>query len=92
MASFIYGLCRGFFEQHGYWPNVLLINASHLQALGNDLGSLENAHQLRRRLGLEVLVRKHALHPRVIWMQRGCAQPVERALAPSKQRPSDPSR
>ena len=47
MLSLIYGLCRGFYERQDYWPNVLLINASHRKALPNDLGSIDNVHQLR---------------------------------------------
>lgn len=69
MLSFIYRLCKDFSDQHGYWPNVLLISTGHLQALGDELGLLEDSDQLRGRLGLEVLVRKNAVHPSVIWMQ-----------------------
>ena len=38
----------------------------------------------RKRLGLEVQLRKYALHPQGLsGCKAGCAQPVERALASS---------
>ncbi|KAA3620575.1 MAG: hypothetical protein DWQ08_15235 [Proteobacteria bacterium] len=68
MLSFIYRLCRDFENEMGYPPNVLLINAAHLEKLRDSLGGEADFNVIRNRLGLEILQREDAVHPSVNWL------------------------
>ncbi len=67
MLSFIYRLCREFEREMGYAPNVLFINAAHLQRLQESFAGESDLSVIRQRLGLEVLLRADAVHPSVNW-------------------------
>jgi len=72
MLSFIYRLCRDFEQEMGYAPNVLYINAAHLQRLRESFANESDLAVIRQRLGLEVLLRADAVHPRVNWQLSAC--------------------
>lgn len=74
MLSFIYRLCRDFEHQNGYRPNVLLINPEHCARLREDFGELDDYIKMRRLLGLEILMRKDAVHPRVGWLSTAASK------------------
>jgi hypothetical protein len=74
MLSFIYRLCREFEQENGYRPNVLLINPDHYSRLRDDFGDLDDVIKMRRLLGLEILMRKDAVHPRVGWLSSAASK------------------
>lgn len=68
MLSFVYRLCREFEDHMGYRPNVLMINARHLAKLRESLDGEQDLDGIRRRLGLQLLLRQDAIHPSVKWL------------------------
>ncbi len=68
MLSYIYRLCREFENAMGYPPNVLFINADHLERFRPGCDSEQDFSTLRARLGLEILLRQDAVHPSVNWL------------------------
>ncbi len=68
MLSYIYRLCRDFELEMGYPPNTLIINRDHLEHLRGSFGAGEDFASIRERLGLEMLLRQDAVHPRVNWL------------------------
>lgn len=68
MLSFIYRLCREFEKDMGYRPNVLFINQRHMEHLCSSFAEEIDASEIRRRLGLEIVLRQDALHPSVNWL------------------------
>lgn len=68
MLSFIYRLCQEFERDMGYAPNVLFINAAHLDRLRDSLAGETDLDVIRHYLGLEILLRADAVHPSVNWL------------------------
>ena len=68
MLSYIYRLCREFELEMGYPPNTLTINRDHLEHLRGSFGPGEDFATIRARLGMEILLRQDAVHPRVNWL------------------------
>lgn len=67
MLSYIYRQIRDFENQHGILPNLLYVNAEHLEHLKESVEegfTLENIAEL---LQLEVIINTEVLHPRVAW-------------------------
>ena len=68
MLSYIYRLFREFELHMGYAPNVLFINHEHMEHLKSSFETQSNLDDIRDRLGLEILLRRGALHPSVNWV------------------------
>ena len=68
MLSYIYRLSREFEQHMGYFPNVLFINQQHMEHLKNSFDSQANLDEIRSQLGLEILLRRDAIHPSVNWL------------------------
>lgn len=68
MLSYICRIATDFESEHGFRPNVLYINASHLRRMRDELAD-SSINSTRRLLGMEVLVTSHAVHPHVGWTQ-----------------------
>ena len=64
MLSFFYQLGNEFRIQHGYWPNVLFINAIHHQRLFGEIKDQHHPQASYQILELKVIGRQ-LLHPRV---------------------------
>jgi hypothetical protein len=72
MLSFLYRLCHEFEREMGYAPNVLLINPAHLERLRDSFADEPDLDVIRARLGLQILLRSDAVHPRVNWLVSAC--------------------
>jgi hypothetical protein len=76
MLSFLYRLVRAFREEHGYRPNVVVMNAAHYRLLQDSLPELANPADLAQFLGMDIVLSEEAIHPHVAWMP-----PTQRAAA-----------
>jgi hypothetical protein len=68
MLSFLYRLARAYREEHGYRPNVVVMNAAHYRLLQDNLPELANPADLARFLGMDVILSEESVHPHVAWM------------------------
>ena len=67
MLSFIYRLVKQFDASHGYPPNLLEISPEHFSLLKQSLPLLTRRNDMRRFLGMRIIVCRDAIHPRVAW-------------------------
>ena len=76
MLSFLYRLMRAFRREHGYRPNVVVMNAAHYRLLQENLAAVHDHAELGRLLGMEIMLSEECVHPHVGWML-----PAQRASA-----------
>ena len=76
MLSFLYRLMRAFRREHGYGPNVVVMNAAHYRLLQENLAGVHDHAGLGRLLGMEIILSEDCVHPHVGWML-----PAQRANA-----------
>jgi len=76
MLSHLYRLTDAFRRTHGFCPNLLYLNPRHYQWLRASLAGLRNESEVRRFLGMDVLIVSEIEHPGVAyWTEaRGAAQ------------------
>lgn len=67
MLSFIYQLVRSFELSHGFPPNLLYLNRTHLAALREQMDDIQDLDLLAERLGMDIVISNEALHPHVAW-------------------------
>ena len=67
MLSFIYRLVKQFESKHGYPPNLLEISPIHFAQLRHSLPMLSQRAEMRRFLGMRIIVSRDAVHPHVAW-------------------------
>jgi len=65
MLSFLYRLIRAFVEEHGYRPNVVLMNRQHYRQLQENLPEMRDYGPF---LGLEIILSEDCVHPHVAWL------------------------
>ncbi len=68
MLSFLYRLMRSFREEHGYRPNVVIMNSGHFRLLQENLAELHEYPEISRLLGMEIMLSEDSVHPHVGWM------------------------
>jgi len=68
MLSFLYRLMRSFREEHGYRPNVVVMNSRHYRLLQGNLAELEGYPEISHLLGMEIMLSEECVHPHVGWM------------------------
>lgn len=68
MLSFLYRLVRTFQREHGYQPNVVVMNATHYRLLQANLPEIGEHDELGRLLGMEIMLSADCVHPHVAWM------------------------
>jgi hypothetical protein len=68
MLSFLYRLMRSFRQEHGYRPNVVVMNAAHYRLLQENLAAVRDHTELDRLLGMEIILSEDCIHPHVGWM------------------------
>ena len=76
MLSFIYRVYRDFEREHDHAPNVLYINPQHLERLCGEFANPRDLNTIRNLLGMEILVRRDAVHPHVGWVQSASRKAV----------------
>ena len=60
MLSFLYRLVRAFRQEHGYSPNVVIMNAQHYQRLLENVPEMQNYGSVSRFLMMEVILARRA--------------------------------
>jgi len=68
MLSFLYRLMRTFRREHGYPPNVVFMSARHYGLLQENLAAMSDYPQIRRLLGMEIILSEDCIHPHVGWL------------------------
>jgi hypothetical protein len=68
MLSFLYRLVRAFHREHGYSPNVVVMNAQHYQRLLEDVPEMQDYGSVSRFLMMEIILSEESMHPHVGWM------------------------
>jgi hypothetical protein len=68
MLSFLYRLVRAFRQEHGYSPNVVIMNARHYQSLLENVPEMRDYGSVSRFLMMEVILSEESVHPHVGWM------------------------
>ncbi len=68
MLSFLYRLVRAFRQEHGYNPNVVVMNAQHYQRLLENVPEMRNYGSVSRFLMMDVILNEESMHPHVAWM------------------------
>ena len=69
MLGFIYRLMVGFEQEHGYLPNTLYMNKSHVEHLTAAFDEQTTLGQIMDMLAMEMILDQEAMHPRVSWTQ-----------------------
>lgn len=67
MLSFIYQLVNQYECSHGYPPNLLYINPTHLQQLQHSFASEFDLVDIMNMFKLEFVVDTETIHPHVAW-------------------------
>lgn len=70
MLSHLYRLTDAFRRTHGFCPNLLYLNRRHYQWLRASLAGMKNEDEVRRFLGMDVLIVSEIEHPDVAWTAR----------------------
>jgi uncharacterized protein (DUF1697 family) len=68
MLSFLYRLVRAFRQEHGYSPNVVVMNAQHYQRLLENVPEMPDYGSVSHFLMMEVILSEESMHPHVSWM------------------------
>jgi hypothetical protein len=68
MLSFLYRLVRAFHQEHGYRPNVVVMNTEHYQRLLENVPEMLNYGSVSRFLMMEIILSEESVHPHVGWL------------------------
>lgn len=71
MLSFLYRLIRAFRQEHGYSPNVVVMNAQHYQRLLENVPEMTEYGSVSRFLMMDIILSEGSVHPHVGWMAQG---------------------
>ena len=67
MLSFLYRLVRAFRQEHGYSPNVVVMNAQHYQRLRENVPEMLDYGSVSHFLMMEIILSEESVHPHVGW-------------------------
>lgn len=70
MLSHLFRLTDAFRRTHGFCPNLLYLNRRHYQWLRDSLAGLNSDAEVRRILGMDILIVSEIEHPDVAWTAR----------------------
>jgi len=70
MLSFLYRLVRAFRQEHGYNPNVVVMNAQHYQRLLENIPEMTEYGSISRFLMMDIILSEDSVHPHVGWMMQ----------------------
>lgn len=76
MLSFLYRLVRAFHREHGYRPNVVIMNHAHYRQLADSLAGISQYSGMTRLLGMEVILSEDCIHPHVAWRTVAARRPL----------------
>ena len=68
MLSFLYRLVRSFHREHGYSPNVVVMNANHYRRLLENVPEIQEYGSVSRFLMMEIILSEDSIHPHVGWL------------------------
>lgn len=75
MLSHLYRLTDAFRRTHGFCPNLLYLNRRHYQWLRASLAGMKGEDEVRRFLGMDVLIVSEIEHPDVAYRDVGRSRP-----------------
>ena len=69
MLSFIYQIANEFEHEHGFSPNLLYMNYTHLECLKQEIYDPEDFEAMVQLLGMEIVISSQAPLPTVTWSE-----------------------
>lgn len=69
MLDYLYRLVAGFEREHGIHPNLLYINAHHIEHLTASFNQKYTLSQIMNMLEMELVIDNYTTHPHVCWSQ-----------------------
>lgn len=69
MLSFIYQIANEFEQEHGFSPNLLYVNYTHLECLKQEILDPEDLESMVQLLGMEIVLHQQAALPVVTWSE-----------------------
>ena len=76
MLSRIYSVAKDFENEHGFSPNILYMNYTHLECLKQQLEDPNDFNSILVFLGMELILEQNAADPSVSWSRRPWTQAV----------------
>jgi len=68
MLSFLYRLVRALRQEHGYSPDVVVMNAQHYRRLLENVPEMLDYGSVSRFLMMEIILSEESVHPHVGWL------------------------
>jgi hypothetical protein len=69
MLSFIYHIANEFEQEHGFSPNLICMNYTHLECLKQEILDPDDLESIVQLLGMEIVVHQQASLPTVTWSE-----------------------
>lgn len=67
MLSYIYSVAKEFEQEHGFSPNLLYMNYTHLECLKQQLEDPNDFNSILVFLGMELILEQDTTNPNVAW-------------------------
>lgn len=67
MLSFLYRLIRAYRAEHGYSPNVVVMNRRHYQQFLESVPEIRGYASVAEFLRMQVVLSEDCVHPQVAW-------------------------
>ncbi|VAW92624.1 hypothetical protein MNBD_GAMMA23-2449 [hydrothermal vent metagenome] len=67
MLDYIYRLMRDFEQEHGFNPNLLYLNECHSEHIKLSFDETFTLQRIVEILGMDIVIDKEIIHPRVAW-------------------------
>jgi len=69
MLSFIYQIANEFEHEHGFSPNLLCMNYTHLECLKQEIFDPDDLDSIVQLLGMEIVISSKNALPNVTWSE-----------------------
>lgn len=67
MLSYVYQVTSQFEMEHGFSPNLIYMNYTHLECLKQEMEDPLDLDSMVQLLGMEIIVHQDVVHPTVSW-------------------------
>ena len=67
MLSYVYQVASQFEMEHGFSPNLIYMNYTHLECLKQEMEDPMDLDSIVQLLGMEIIVHQDVVHPTVSW-------------------------
>jgi len=67
MLNYVYQVVSQFETEHGYSPNLIYLNYTHLECLKQEMADPHDLDGIVQLLGMEIIIHQDVVHPMVSW-------------------------